>query len=1129
MKPRPMSTRPMYTRAISTTPMSPRWMQVLLLVVALLALAVMALAQSPTTGEIAGTVTDPQGASVAAATITLTAPSGQVRETKTDGSGRYRFPLLDPGAYSLTVQAQGFANATRTEAHVRITQTTTLDVQLTVAGGTQSVSVVAEPIVVQDSDAEGRVINDTQVNQLPLPTRNYTQLLALSPGAVSSLPNNAELGRGDADINVNGQRSTSNNVIIDGTEANSPGTNTTPSLTVPPPDAIQEFIVQTSMYDASQGRNSGGNVSVVTKSGTNKFHGNLWEYFRNDALNANDFFLNETGQPRPELKRNQFGGTFGGPIVKDKTFFFVAYQGTRERNGTSPTYSLGTTVMPVDITNDRSTTTLTNTALNDYGVILDSTALGLLQATLPNGQFAIPSSSGVNCVDGFCATPISGVSRFTEDYFNVNIDQQISQKNKLSGKFIFSNDPQYQAIYGFLGPNPNEVPGYGGNPDFHNRLFSLSDSHIFSSRLVNEARFGFSRIHEIALPQEPFTNAQFGITNPLAAQYPGMATIEVPGVFTIGSSPLADNKSVTQTWTAQDTVSYTAGRHFFRFGGQFRRYDIDFYFHAFSRGELVFTDFADFLEGGATFPGYDVSLLGAGIPDRGFRASDGGAFVQDDIKLTPTLTLNAGLRLDHFGGYSEIRGRFATFDAAAFAENTMPCTAVAPCTQGIGLGSSGSQINPSKYAVAPRFGFAWSPRHQNDLSIRGGFGMFYDRFSDRFANLQVFTYPYDVVGTGLFSQGFVAAPFPDLAGLTFPLPAQAPSPIALPFDTVPIASNPINGFYAAPNMKIPYTMVYNLDAQYSFAKSWLMDIGYLGNRGNHLVNLYNFNQGLFGTPTAPYTIDGFSNNKALFGFDQVQTEAESRYNALQTSLTKRFSHGLQFLASYTWSHSIDNNSGDNIVNAESELNPLPGDQQNLATQFGNSDFDRKHRFVFSGVYDLPKFYSGSSSFAKSVANDWETSGLLVLQTGLPFTVFCSDGTDLNNRADYTGQPVITSSGSTVNRLTDYFNSAAFQNCTDANNVPPFGTVPRNSLRGPGQKDVDFSVIKFIPVTEGSKIEFRAEFFNIFNFVNFAQPYSNSFSVFNPITNQLQFAGPFGQIVATNASPRIIQFALKYSF
>jgi hypothetical protein len=1108
-----------------------------LLVCYLVAFVGVAIAQSPTTGEIAGQVLDPQGAAVAGASITLTAPSGQVRETKSDGSGRYRFPLLDPGSYSLTVQAKGFAAATRNEAHVRITESTALDVQLTVAGTTQSVSVVAEPIVAQDNDTEGRVIGDTQVNQLPLPTRNYTQLLALSPGAVSSLPNNAELGRGDADINVNGQRSTSNNVIIDGTEANSPGTNTTPSLTVPPPDAIQEFIVQTSMYDASQGRNSGGNVAVVTKSGTNQFHGNVFEYFRNDALNANDFFLNEAGLPRPELKRNQFGGTLGGPIVKDKTFFFFAYQGTRERNGSSPTYSLGTTLIPQDLTNDRSTTTLTNMAMNDYGVPISPVALDILQATLPSGQFAVPSAA--TAAPGSTAlaiTPISGVSRFTEDYFNLGIDQQISSKNKLSGKFLFSNDPEYQAIFGFLGPNPNEVPGYGGDVTFHNRILSLSDSHIFNSHLVNEARFGFSRIHGISNPQEPFTNSQFGIVNPLAATYPGMATINVNGLFTIGSSPLADEKSVTQTWQAQDTVSYTAGRHFLRFGGQFRRYDVDFYFHSFSRGEILFNDFTDFLAGGSVeslalcptlalgLVCYDVSLLGNGVPDRGFRASDNGWFVQDDIHVTPRLTVNAGLRLDHFGGYSEIRGRFSAFDAAAFAQNTFPCTLAAPCTKGLTLGSSGQQLNPSRFDVAPRLGFSWSPRAQNDLSIRGGFGIYYDRFSDRFANLQVFNYPYDTIGTGLFSQGFFGLPFPNLAGVSFPLPAQAPSPILLPFDTVPIATNPINGFFASPNMKIPYTVDYNLDVQYSPANTWLIDVGYVGNHGNHLINLYNFNQGLAGPPAAPYTGDGFSDNKALFGFDQVQTEAESSYSALQMSLTKRFSHGLQFLASYTWSHSIDNNSGDNIPNAESELAPLPGDQQDLKTQFGNSDFDRKHRFVFSGVYDWPKLYSGSSGFAKSVANNWETNGLVVLQTGLPFTVDCSNGSDLNNRADLTGQPVVTSSGSTVARRNDYFNAAAFAPCTDLNNAPPFGTSPRNFLRGPGQKNVDFSVIKFFPVTESSKVEFRAEFFNIFNLVNFGQPYSNVYSA-----NGTTPVGPVGVITQTVASPRIIQFALKYNF
>jgi hypothetical protein len=1095
-----------------------------------MAMAAVAWAQSPTTGEVAGQVIDPQGAAVGGATVTLTSSSGAVREVTSDVNGRYRFPLIEPGAYTLRSEAPGFKPTSVIGVQVRITETTPVSVRLSVAGSKETVVVTAETEVEQENATEGRVIGETQVNQLPLPTRNYTQLLALSPGAISSLPNNAELGRGDADINVSGQRSTSNNVILDGTEINSPGTNSTPSLSVPAPDAIEQFIVQTSMYDATQGRNSGGNVAVVTKSGSNNFHGNLYEYFRNDALNANDFFLNSTGQPRPELKRNQFGATLGGAIVANRTFFFISYQGTRERNGTSPTYSLGSPLIPQDLTNDRSTSTLTNMVLNDYGVALSPVSLGILQATLPNGQFAIPSS-GTPLAGSTMAvpSPISGVSRFTEDQFNLNIDQQINAKNKLTGKFFFSNDPEQQAIFGFLGANPDAVPGYGGSLSFHNRVLSLADTHVFNSHLINEARFGFSRIRAISNPEEPFTNAQFGITNPLAAQYPGMATIEVTGLFTIGSSPLADEKSVTQTWQAQDTLSYTAGRHSLRMGGQFRRYDIDFYFHSFSRGEVVFNDFTDFLAGGSP-TSVDVSLLGAGVPDRGFRASDGSWFVQDDIHATSRLTLNAGIRIDHFGGYSEIRGRFAEFNPVAFPPNPS-CTVATPCPNAFTLGSPGQQLNASKLDVSPRIGFAWSPTEKNNLAVRGGFGMFYDRFSDRFANLQVFTYPYDTIGTGLFTQGFFGNPFPDLTGYTFPLPTQAPSPIPLLIDgIIPLEQNPINGFYPAPRMSTPYTLAYNLDVQWSPWNTWLVDVGYVGNKGVHLLNLYNFNQGTTAsalTSSAPYTIDGFSTNKQLFGAEQVQTEAASRYNSLQTSLTKRFGHGLQFLASYTYSKSIDNASANNNVGAESEIAPLPGNQQDLATQVGPSDFDRTHRFVFSGVYDLPKFYHGDSHFGKGLANDWQTAGIVTMQTGLPYSVVCSDGSSYNNYADLTGQPVITSSGSTASRRNDYFNYLAFS--CGANQLP-FGNSSRNFLRGPGQKNVDFSVVKFFSMTEKSKVEFRAEFFNIFNLVNFAQPNNNEYVVvpnLNP--NQPPNLNGFGSITATNAGPRIIQFALKYSF
>ncbi|HJT89761.1 MAG TPA: carboxypeptidase regulatory-like domain-containing protein, partial [Bryobacteraceae bacterium] len=324
--------------------------------VLLLVLLPALLAQTPTTGLLTGTVKDPSGAVVANARLTLSSSAGEERTGATGDDGSYRFPLLPPGSYTLTVNAAGFQTYTATGIAIRITEATELSPSLALAGTAAAVEVTAEvPLVQTTSATTGRVITDAQIRELPLPTRNFQQILTLSPGTVAGLANNTELGRGDANISVAGNRSTSNNVVVDGTQVNSPGTNSTPNISVPAPDAIQEFIVQTSLYDATQGRNAGGNVAVVTKSGENAFHGNVWEFFRNRELNANDFFLNAAGRPRPILNRNQFGGTLGGPLVKDKTFFFVSYQGTRVRNGASLTSSLSYPNIPAGLTDDRST------------------------------------------------------------------------------------------------------------------------------------------------------------------------------------------------------------------------------------------------------------------------------------------------------------------------------------------------------------------------------------------------------------------------------------------------------------------------------------------------------------------------------------------------------------------------------------------------------------------------------------------------------------------------------------------------------------------------------------------------------------------------------------------------------
>ena len=1076
------------------------------------------LAQTPTTGMLTGTVKDPSGAVVANAKLALLSPTGEERAGTTGDDGSYRFPLLSPGVYKLTVTAAGFQAYTATGITIRITEATELTPGLTVAGAAASVDVTAEvPLVQTTSATTGRVISDTVIRELPLPTRNFQQLLTLSPGTVASLSNNTEMGRGDVNINVAGNRSTSNNVVVDGTQINSPGTNSTPNVSVPAPDAIQEFIVQTSLFDATQGRNSGGNVAVVTKSGTNAVHGSAWEFFRNRELNANDFFLNTAGRPRPILNRNQFGGTLGGPIVKEKTFFFVSYQGTRERNGASLSNSLSFPLIPSGLTNDRSTAALNALNAAFYGAgqtvpALSPISTKLLQAKLPDGSWAIPSAAGTAASSARpVTTPMSGVSTFREDQFNTNIDQAIGQNNRLSGKFFYSDTPQYQSLFSFVGTNPNQIPGYGGFIDFHNRLFSLTDSHIITPMLINQAHFGYSRINGPSSPQEPLKNSDAGINNPLCGgdgRFCGLATIQVLGLFSIGSTTLADQKSTTQTLEWTDMLTWNHGKHLVRFGGEARRYRVDFFFNFFSRGQINFNSFPDFLAGNIS-----LGLLGNGVHDRGMRATDAGAYIQDDYKVSDSLTLNFGVRVQHQGGISEIRGRLVNFDRAAFPGLKTPCTVAAPCgsPNGFTILKPGEPLNPNTNNVAPRFGFAWKPPAAKNVVVRGGYGVYFDRFSTRLANLQIFNYPFDIVGVGL---GSFANPFPDLSKVTFPVnPPVVPSPVPFYFAGVPLPTNatPISGIYVSRDFRTPYVQQYSLGFQWEVYRNWMAEIGYVGSKGTKLINVYTLNQGSSPT-TAPYTASGFSANKALNGFQLATTDADSLYNSLQASLTKRFGRGLQFLASYTFSKSIDDASGA----ATNEFAAVPGDQQNRQSNRSVSDFDRTQRFVVSGAYDLPKLYGGKSAVASRVVNDWQFGGILTLQSGAPFSVICSNGSSMINRADlFPGQnPAL--SGDVSSRLGQYFSKGAFApGCT---NTAPFGNSGRNILRGPDQQNIDISIVKFIPVKETARLEFRSEFFNAFNRVNFALPNNN---VLVPAT--------LGTITSTAAGPRVVQFALKLSF
>ncbi|HEX6729698.1 MAG TPA: TonB-dependent receptor, partial [Pyrinomonadaceae bacterium] len=1010
------------------------------------------------TGQLTGNVVDANGAVVSGATIKLISrTTAQERETTTNDSGDFAFTLLPAGDYKLEIYATGFKTVTVDDVRVNVTQTTTLPVRLDAATVTSMVTVTADtPLVQQESSQVGRVIEEQSIRQLPLPTRNFQQLLTLSPGTSASVSNNTELGRGDSIISVNGQRTTSNNVRINGIDANSIGTNSTPNIAVPATDTLQEFIVQTSLYDASQGRNAGGNVEAITKSGGNSFHGNAYYFFRNKSLNSNDYFLELAGRPKPVLSRNQYGGTLGGPIIKNRFFFFTSYQGTRETNGASLNNSLMFPFLPAQLSDNNRTASGLQAA---FGVAPNPIIVSILNAKLPDGQFAIPSpatSSGL--------TPISGISRFRENQFNVNFDLKLSDNHTISTKNFFASNPTFQANYNFagLGNGVTQLPGTGGSLDIIQDLNSLTDTYVFSPTVVNQARFGFSRLRVTSVPEEPFTAAQFGISSPLRNLFPGMPTLTVTGLFNLGSSPFADQSSRINAFTFGDTLSINQGNHRLRIGGEYRRSQVNFYFNAFSRGQIIFANFNNFLVGNG------VSIIGSGVFDRALRVNDLSGFVQDDWKVNSRLTLNLGVRYDFYGYPVDTRGRLVNFLPEQLRQGTTVAPAGPP--NGFVQPANGTLagvpqvdetlIPTDRNNISPRVGFALRLNDAGTIALRAGYGIYYDRFSTRYANTQLLNFPYLALAVGLpgilrtMADPFIPVPQPG----AFPVSPTIPSPLS---PLSPLVGVPISGIFIDPKLKTPYVQQYNANVQWEVVKDYLLEVAYVGSKGTKLLQVVTLNQPVYNRAanvfTAPLGTALSTQKNVAGGIQQVQSTSNSRYHSLQISMTKRFSKGLQFLSAYTLGESDDFYSGGTI----NELFATPGDQSNWRTNYGHSDFDRRHRFITSFVYDLPKLESGSAA-ARALLNNWQLNGILTLQTGTPFSIIDAPNNNIIQRANiasaFTG---LLTSGSTESRLNQFFNTSAFvlsrpilgggnlgtpNNPTfDPNN--PFGNTPRNFLYG----------------------------------------------------------------------------------
>jgi len=610
----------------------------------------LALGQGQSSGQIAGTIRDGQGAVIVNVVIQLeNTATGEKRATASDTSGNYTLAFLPPGTYELDVSSSGFATGRFTNLRVGINQLTTVNVALSVASTSFEVTVSGTPPLVQSEGPQlTTMLGGKALANLPLPTHNFLQLATLAPGVSVELTNNSAIGRNSPNFFVNGARSEQNNLEINGVNANDIYGHDFAAVAIPAPESIQEVVVQTSMYDASLKSAGGANIQVTTKSGANQVHGSVYGYFRNDALNANDANLKQAGEGRPVLRRHVYGVTLGGPLRRQRAFYFVSYQGTRETNGATDQSVYKSVLIAPGLTNDRAEATLLNIfqpVLPDGSpaTSIDPISLALLNAKLPDGQYLVPTPQQA---DGRVTG--TATSTYHEEQFNTNFDFHPRPQDSLAAKFFFANAPQFLALAGDapagIAFGATSLPGFGLQLENDNRLLSVSYVHTFSPTATNEARAGYNFLRNRALPQEALLDSSLGIERPTATDFPGLPNILLgrdEGRASVGSQWITLNDASTYSLSFGDILSLRRGEQTIRLGGEFRRYWWNLHANVNTYGEIDFAKFNDFLIGNS-----DFSSIGVGLSHRHFRTSDYNLFVQDDWKLSHKLTLNLGLRYE---------------------------------------------------------------------------------------------------------------------------------------------------------------------------------------------------------------------------------------------------------------------------------------------------------------------------------------------------------------------------------------------------------------------------------------------------------------------------------------------------
>jgi len=1037
------------------------------------------------TATLGGTVTDATGAVVANAKVVATnQATGVETATQTDSAGAYLLPSLPIGTYRIQINASGFQSSIISNLKLEVATALTQNIQLKVGQAAEKIEIVADAALVDTTTTGvGQVINDKVVQEIPLNGRHFTDLSLLTTGTVTPPANgflSAPLrGQGSFGINTAGQREDTTNWLVNGINLND---NVQNQITFQPPiDTLAEYKIDNSTFPAQYGRNAGAIVNLATRSGGNDYHGELFEFLRNNALDARNFF-NPTFKagvfnPQAPFKRNDFGATFGGPIKKNKIFFFLAYEGLRQHQ------SLTVASSRVPSQNERAAVT-SPTIQKILALIPAANLVGSGTATDPT------------TFNAFTGATLANVSL---NQGSADLDIQLSDKDRIHGYYVVQKDLRQEPTAG--GAINANLPGYGDTRDGFRHLMTLSEDHVFGPSLTNTVRLGFNRIHLTFTPKALLDPTAFNIIMPAGAPAAsGIPFFNIGNALGFGGPTGEPQGRGDTTGVLNDDVSWLRGRHTFYFGGEVRRAynnNIAFNVGSFTFNATGVSAMQNFLNGNAQ--AFTVQL-GSGN-DKILQPSY-DAFAQDSFKWRPNFTFNIGLRYAWNSSPSESAGQFTQFDR----------------TTGT-LVSAPQPYHTNNKNFQPRVGFAWDPFKNGKTSVRAAYAIMTQD-------------PTTNIVTGLSGNPPFAIPISISSGA---IDVSDPGGSLGTTSLGPAAINP--------NFNDMYAQDWNLTIDRQLTSSMGLSVAYVGLKGTHLQLNQNINQPLvtnnvYGAtrpfPTLPATSSILPAQCTaphpactLGNINQVNSNGNSNYNALWVTLNKHFSHGLQFLSSYTYSKSLDYNSlstGESYI-IQNAYNPR-GD-------YGPSEFDVRHRFVLSGFYQLP-------FKANRLVAGWEVGTVVQAQTGNPLNPTMS----INPGVSLTVRPNVTGSIKTTGDPADWFGALGVAATSTTPAIPGFfaselsspcavgttgtchpGNLSRNAVTGPSFVNTDFSVIKNTRVTERLNVQFRGELFDIFNHPNFGNPlltFTPTSTTFGAINNTRFPTGDFG-------SARQIQFSLKVQF